>query len=65
LKIFIDSNYKNILTHLIKNAKNIFYKSELAKTKDNLSICWKLINNFIFRGKKQNNINNYNIILNN
>jgi len=51
-------NFRNKVTQLIRNAKNVYYKSELEKANGNPKMYWKLINNFIGRGNKQNCIIN-------
>lgn len=50
------THFKNKVTHLIRNAKNTNYESELKKTKGNPKMSWKLIlNDYIDgRGNKQN-----------
>jgi len=36
-------NFRNKVTQLTRNAKNLYYKSELEKANGNPKMCWKLI----------------------
>jgi hypothetical protein len=51
-------NFRNKVTQLIRNSKNVYYKSELEKANGNPKMCWKLINNFIGRSKNKYYITN-------
>ena len=58
----LNNKYKNILTTLIRKAKEEYYQSKFRLNKNNIKNCWKLIKKVL--GRDTNKVNNISLVQN-